>query len=139
MNPCILIPSHVGYWSLAIFTASQIDRCWKDYPPIFVCGLDQLKQKDGVGEVRQRGFEVVYLILDDHPPMGLCRDDIPNYVLPEILQRLGADNISLFGSGQGRGIEGRVFRELGIGIERLPESYRWRYSLHPGLWSCKAC
>jgi hypothetical protein len=157
MNPCILIPSHVGYRSLAIFTASQIDRCWKDHPPIFFCGLDQLKQKDGVSllrhrdsvnwigialdavrEVRQRGFEVVYLILDDHPPMGLCRDDILNYVLPEILQRLGADNISLFGSGQGRGIEGRVFRESSIGIERLPESYLWRYSLHPGLWSCKS-
>lgn len=157
MNSCILIPSHVRYQSLAVFTANQIGQWWKNHPSIFFCGLEQLKHKDGVSllsrrdninwigieldavrEVQQRGFEVVYLILDGHPPMGLCRDDILNYVLPRILQRLGADNISLFGSGQGRSIEGHVFRESGIGIEHLPESYLWRYSLHPGLWSCKS-
>jgi hypothetical protein len=49
-----------------------------------------------------------------------------------------AENISLFGSRQGRHIEGNVFLEAGVQLEQLPDSYPWRYSLHPSLWSLTA-
>jgi hypothetical protein len=93
---------------------------------------------DAVRELRKRGFRMVYVILDDHPPLGPCRYDILNNVLPEVMLSRGAEIISLFGSGQGRNIEGDVVLEAGIGFEQLPDSYLWRYSLHPALWSLQA-
>tara|TARA_Y100000588_G_scaffold172428_1_gene186287 strand:- start:404 stop:1009 length:606 start_codon:yes stop_codon:yes gene_type:complete len=59
-------------------------------------------------------------------------------VLPKLLNDLDVVNISLFGSGQGREIEGPICVSHPIGLEKLPESYLWRYSLHPGLWSLVA-
>ena len=157
MNTCILIPSYEKYRVLAGFTASQIDRCWRDHPPIFFCGLSapvragdttlSLRRdgadwigilSDAVHDIREEGFGSVYLILDDHPPLGVCRYDILNTVLPQILLNKNAENICLFGSGQGRDVEGKVTRQYRFGVEQLPDSYSWRYSLHPGLWSLQA-
>ena len=157
MNTCILIPSYEKYRVLAGFTARQIDRHWRDHPPIFFCGfsvpVDQSDAllmlhrssddwigilMDAVRDVRKKGFKMVYLILDDHPPLGPCEWDILNNVLPQIMLKREAENISLFGSGQGRNLEGRMTSEAGVELEQLPDSYLWRYSLHPGLWSLKA-
>ncbi len=157
MNTCILIPSYEKYRALAGFTARQIDRHWRDHPPIFFCGFSvPVAQSDAllilhrssddwigilmdaVREVRKKGFKMVYLILDDHPPLGPCEWDILNNVLPQIMLKREAENISLFGSGQGRNLEGRITLEAGVKVEQLPDSYLWRYSLHPGLWSLKA-
>jgi len=157
VNTCILIPSYEKYRVLAGFTARQIDCHWRDHPPIFFCGftipIDHSGTllilhrssddwmgilMDAVREVRKKGFQMAYLILDDHPPLGPCRRDILNTVLPQIMLKLGAENISLFGSGQGRKFEGKMVSETGVKVEQLPDSYPWRYSLHPGLWSLKA-
>ena len=157
MTTCILIPSYEKYRVLAGFTASQIDHHWREHPPIFFCGLSVPAHEthtllmferasddwlgiliDAVRELRKRGFRMVYVILDDHPPLGPCRYDILNNVLPEVMLSRGAEIISLFGSGQGRNIEGDVVLEAGIGFEQLPDSYLWRYSLHPALWSLQA-
>lgn len=89
---------------------------------------------DAVQDLSNRGYQAVYIILDDHPPMGRCREDVLNDFLPQILHIRKAANISLFGSGQGRDIEGIVVNDLCGGLEKLPNSYLWRYSLHPGLW-----
>ena len=157
MNTCILIPSYEKYRVLAGFTARQIDRHWRDHPPIFFCGfsvpVDQSDAllilhrssddwigilMDAVRDVRKKGFKMVYLILDDHPPLGPCERDILNNVLPQIMLKREAENISLFGSGQGRSREGKIISETGVEVEQLPDSFLWRYSLHPGLWSLKA-
>jgi len=154
---CILIPSHERYRGLAGFTAGQISRQWANHPPVFFCGLSGLPRENGVlllrdrdsadwigiltdavREVKKRGFKLAYLILDDHPPMGPCRSDILNDVLPTISLSWNAEIVSLLGSGQGRRTEGRIFRQGMIGLEQLPRAYLWRYSLHPGLWSLHA-
>ncbi len=118
MNTCILIPSYDGYRSLAGFTANQIDHHWRDHPPIYFCGLSAPAHKndlllflrrqssdwlsiliDAVHEVKERGFKAVYLILDDHPPLGPCEANTLNQTLPATLERLEAGTISLFRPG----------------------------------------
>jgi len=142
---------------LAGFTARQIDRYWRDHPPIFFCGFNVPVHQsdtllilhrgsddwigilmDAVREVREKGFKMVYLILDDHPPLGPCGWDVLNNVLPQVMLKRDAENISLFGSGQGRNLEGKIVSETDVRLEQLPDSYLWRYSLHPGLWSLRA-
>jgi len=93
---------------------------------------------DAVREVRKKGFQMVYLILDEHPPLRPFRWDILNVVLPQIMLKLGAENISLFGSGQGGNLEGKMVSKTGVKVEQSSDSYPWRYSLHSGLWSLKA-
>jgi hypothetical protein len=51
------------------------------------------------------------------------------------MTKLDSVNISLFGSGQGRELSGKLVHAEGVRLEQLPESELWRYSLHPGLWS----
>lgn len=157
MDTCILIPSYEKYRVLAGITANQIDRHWQDHPPILFCGLSNPARQgdtllmlqrssddwisiliDAVREVREKGFRIAYLILDDHPPLGPCRWDVLNTVLPRVMLKQDAENISLFGSRQGRHIEGNIFFEAGVELEQLPDSDLWRYSLHPGLWSLTA-
>ena len=152
---CILIASHDRYESLAKFTLIQIDAYWLHHPPIFFCGLTGKELKcslrtrrhvvdwlgimiDATKDLMERGFKSVYLILDDHPPTGKCQHDILNVTLPKLLGNLEATNISLFGFGQGRQVDGVVTIHHGCEIERLPNGYLWRYSLHPGLWSLKS-
>ena len=115
MKACILIPSYEWYCVLAGFTASQIDCHWRDHPPIYFCGLSAPTRKndaflvlrrdsddwlsiliDAVREVQERGFEAVYLILDDHPPRGSCEASTLNEALPAILDTLEAGTISMF-------------------------------------------
>ena len=139
---------------LAGFTANQIDRHWRDHPPIYFCGLSAPERKDdaflvlrrdgddwlsilidAVREVQERGFKAVYLILDDHPPLGSCEASTLNETLPATLETLKAGTISLFRADLDWGLEKDLMNGTVSEVERLPDSYRWRYSLHPGLWS----
>jgi len=153
-DTCILITSHNRYDSLARLTQSEIARQWYRHPPVFLSGLTgsgsdilplQRKSVDWIGialdaveKLLSCNYRSAYLILDDHPPVGRCQSELLNNVLPRLLIDLNAVNISLFGSGQGRKVEGAICVSDTIGLEKLPESYLWRYSLHPGLWSLVA-
>ena len=63
---------------------------------------------DAVQDLLSHGYRSVYLVLDDHPPLGRCQPNLLNNVLPKILFERDATNISLFGSGQGRQVEGQT-------------------------------
>lgn len=91
---------------------------------------------DAVGDLRGMGFSHAYLILDDHPPLGKCHADFLNRLLPAEAQRLGAAYVGLLGYGQHRRAEGEILENLFL--ERTPPTYRWRFSLHPGLWALEA-
>ena len=144
--------THDQYERMARFTVSQIEKQWANHPALYVCGLtnpasqtDLLLKRDtadwigilldAVNSLLAKRLTFTYLILDDHPPLGCCRADIQNEVLPAIMNMLGSANISLFGSGQGRELSGKPMFAEGIRLEQLSESELWRYSLHPGLWS----
>lgn len=155
MSTCILICTYEANQALALFTAKQITSLWRNHPPIFFCGLNRGDDRsfldlrsdssdwlgiiiDAVDELIKKYFESVYIVLDDHPPVGLCEENTLNNILPKALIELEAINISLFGSGYGREMLGEERQFSGITVEALPDSYRWRYSLHPGIWHLKS-
>ncbi len=152
LKTCILVSTHDRYEDVARFTVKQIERQWRGHPAIYLCGLseprdqkDLMLRRDGadwigilldaVELLRENGFQLVYLVLDDHPPMGRCSEDILNNVLPTTIMDLQGANICLFGSGQGREVTGKLVHSAGVSLEQLPNTELWRYSLHPGLWS----
>ena len=144
--------THDQYERMARFTVSQIEKQWANHPVVYVCGLANSASQsdlmlkcdsadwigillDAVNSLLAKGLTLAYLILDDHPPLGCCRQDILNEVLPAIMTKLDPVNISLFGSGQGRELSGKLVHAEDVRLEQLPESELWRSSLHPGLWS----
>lgn len=88
-----------------------------------------------VRELRERGFKRVHLILDDHPPVGACHADYLNGRLPELSIKLGAACIGLLGYGQHRRREGKILGPAADFLEQTLPTYRWKFSLHPGLWN----
>jgi len=151
LSTCILICTYESNQLLALFTGKQITSLWKNHPPIFFCGVNCRHNSsfldlrvdsadwlgiimDAVDELIKKRFESVYVVLDDHPPIGLCEEETLNNILPKALIELEAINISLLGSGYGREMLGEERQLSGITVEALPDSYRWRYSLHPGIW-----
>lgn len=146
----ILISTFDRYEPIARWTASRIHTEWQDHPPIFFSGLSRIASdslgfdgdpRDWMGVTHKavhclinRGFTHAYLILDDHPPVGKCNSDFLNVRLPDLSRKINAAHISLLGYGQHRRREGIVDIVDGIRVERLPSSYRWKFSLHPGLW-----
>lgn len=153
MSPvtAILVSTFDRYEALARWTVDRIHKEWPEHPPVFFSGLisrapDSLgfygDSKDwmsvtlqAVKSLQDRGFSHAYLILDDHPPVGKCNSSFLNDSLPKLALKTNAAHISLLGYGQHRSLEGVVEIFDGIRLERLPDSYRWKFSLHPGLWN----
>jgi hypothetical protein len=151
---CILVSTCEKYRQLALWTAEQIDLCWRNHPPLFFSGLEGADDRflafrtdpriwidltlEAVEDLLARGYEQVYLILDDHPPLELCNEIFLNDRLPAAMRQLSAAYVSLLGTGQHRPTEGQILSPEALGLEKTAETYRWRFSLHPGLWSLPA-
>lgn len=149
----ILISTFARYEELARWTAAQIERQWASHPPIFYSGLKgehagylhyDKEEKDwmsvtlhAVEQLQQRGFTHAYLILDDHPPVGPCHEVALNEILPSLSLKLNATYIGLLGYGQHRELAGKILEKQDAFLERSFMAYRWKFSLHPGLWNLK--
>ncbi len=149
----ILISTFDRYEKLAHWTAVQIERQWADHPPIFYSGLrgDDIRYLDykegekdwmsitlhAVEQLQQRGFTQAYLILDDHPPVGPCHEVALNETLPSLALELDATYIGLLGYGQHWQPNGKILKRKYSLLEQSSISYRWKFSLHPGLWNLK--
>jgi hypothetical protein len=147
----ILVSTFDRYEALARWTEDRIHKEWPEHPPVFFSGLSwctpeslgfEGDSKDWMSvtiqatqALRARGFSHAYLLLDDHPPVGKCNAPFLNEKLPRLALQINAAHISLLGYGQHRKQEGLVEVFDGIRLERLPSSYRWKFSLHPGLWN----
>jgi len=148
---CILISTFDRCEKLARWTLDRIDREWASHPPVFFSGLSRRDARslgfDGdpsdwmgvnlqaVGRLRESGFSHAYLVLDDHPPVGRCHAGFLNERLPELAVRLGAAYVGLLGYGQHRRREGEDLGPAIAHLEKTSPSYRWKFSLHPGLWN----
>lgn len=147
----ILMPTWEKGLPLARFTTSLLERFWPSHPPLFYCGADVdgeawlptagRDSRDWVGlaldacrRLADRGQRQIYLVIDDHPPVGPCHEEHLNTTLPELLDDLGGVCIGLNGWGQGREVQGEVLGPDCWSAERLPATFPWRYSLHPTLW-----
>jgi len=147
----ILVCTCERYRSLAEFTAARLDAMWQPHPPLYFCGAGEgdarwLPLRDdprdwmaitrrAVAALAERGARWVYLVLDDHPPLGRCHGRHLNRDLPAWLDRLDAVYIGLNGYGQGKPRVGQIVPGDYGGLERLPEDFLWKFQLHPALWS----
>lgn len=151
LQTCILISSCEKYRPLAEWTGERIGRLWSDHPPIFFSGLrgnethhlplrsnerDWMSVTlDAVSDLLNQGFSHAYLILDDLPPLGICNASYLNENLPATAERLDATFLGLLGYGQHRPPEGTILGADNLHLEHCPPTYRWKFSLHPGLWN----
>ncbi len=156
MKTCILVPTFPRYRSLAEFTAGEIGRKWHQHPPIHLSGCSG-DEKDGwlavadaenrtwaggllaaVEILKERGYECLYLILDDHPPLRQCHEVFLNEHYPRFVKEHGAAYLGLLGWGQGQGSSGENLGPEHWGIERVADDFQYKFSLHPGLWNVGA-
>jgi len=150
---CILIPTTDRHVWLARFTAARIRRLWRNPPPIRFCGVSGADDEcwlplrndpaDWIGiaasavEDLKDNFDRAYLVLDDHPPLWRCHEVHLNHTLPRLLGELEATYIGLNGWGpgrRGRRPNGEILDKKHFRLERVSDDFRWKYSLHPGLW-----
>lgn len=148
----ILLATCPRYRWIARLTKDQIDVHWSDHPPIFFCGLPPdpgwnhlflvNEVTDWLGilaaavrDLIARGFTQVYLILDDHLPLGRCHQTFLNEVLPRQMVILAAQYIGLHGWGQGRPVNGQVLGREFFRLEHVSRDYLWKFQLHPALWN----
>jgi hypothetical protein len=153
VNHAILLPTCDAYAPVADFTAERLDAWWPGHPEVFVCGLagaPPLPDRhlpltadprdwigivlDAVGDLQARGFDWLYLILDDHPPFGPCNADFLNRRLPENARALNAIQVNLLGWDQYQPQEGSVLGREHLYWQRNSPAFRWKFSLHPGYW-----
>lgn len=154
MKACILISTFEKFRRLAEWTAGRIEVEWENHPPVFYAGLDadggsslgfrgessdwMSVNRDAVIRLLEKGYTHAYLILDDHPPVGRCHEGFLNEELPRLAVELDSAYIGLLGYGQHRPMEGRRLGLNHAGLERSNLDYRWKFSLHPGLWKLDA-
>lgn len=157
MDVCILLSTCDKYEKLAELTVCLIDQRWENHPPIFVCGMSHpLKgdvetflidrdSSDWIGiaqsasqQLLEKGYQKFYLILEDHPPLGVCNEMHLNKTLPELMNRLDAAYIGLHGWDQNTFESGVVLRGNYNNIQKQSDSFLWRYALHPALWNIQA-
>lgn len=153
MSLAILLSTCDAYAPVARVTLERLDACWPGHPEVFVCGLSGATRLsaqalpltadpddwvgialDAVRRLEARGTEWLYLILDDHPPVGPCHADYLNRRLPETATALDAIQVNLLGWDQYQPHEGVALGREHLFWQRNSPSFRWKFSLHPGFW-----
>lgn len=165
MNPihpeklCLLVTVYHPYRWVAPLTRRLLDRFWPDHPPLFFCGLTADEAGDlphlpcpkpelprvwadfalhAAQELRDRGFEACYFMLEDHPPLAPCHQDHLHHTLPRLLNDLPAAYIGLMGW------DNRRFATRGgplVGerkLMHLTAPNAPRFHLHPALFRMDA-
>jgi hypothetical protein len=153
MSLAILLPTWDEYLPVAHFTLNQLETCWSGHPQVFVCGVAEAPAPvatllaltvdpsdwvgivlDAVRRLAAQGVDWLYLILDDHPPIGPCNADYLNRRLPETAAGLRAIQVNLLGWDQYQPQDGVVLGPEHLFWQRNSPSFRGKFSLHPGLW-----
>ncbi len=156
MKTGILVPVWRSYTWVAPFTMEALVKRWTNPPEIWFCGLLEAEAGflpalplakntdrsnwtqvllDGVEQMRGLGFELIYLILEEHLPLSVCHEKHLNTTLPALMASLPASYISLMGW------DNRRFPSrspvLGAGshqLKHLVGADDPRFHLHPALW-----
>jgi len=150
----ILLSTCDSYWPIACLTQEKIHQFWKNHPPIYIAGVAMPKRGnclpfsgdprnwvqvtfEAVQAMEERGFQYLFLILDDHPPLGGCHSRYLNELLPSEAMKLEAVNVNLIGWDQFQ-----PFRGVHLGVSHLHfmrnhSDFKWKFSLHPSLWNVK--
>lgn len=150
MKIAILLSGCERYREILDFTKNEIELLWQNHPQIYSCGFKGADIEPGfdlknipyewgkihleaVQRLRAFGYDKVYLIIDDHPPLGRCHETILNQELPRWMDELEATYIGLLGCGQNQGSWGEFVKNYPL--ERIEESQLFKFQLHPALWN----
>ena len=153
---CILQVTSPRYLEVAEFTENLVNRHWSQHPSLYRCGLEQGNRHgdfvinrahrdwigilhDAVTDLQESGYDYLYLLLDDHAPVNTCNALLLNRLLPGLMRTGSYLNVVLHGytsnGRQGQCPAGDIVSRDNVPLERLPDDWAWRFSLHPGLWS----
>ncbi len=154
MKTGILVPVWRDYEWIAPIALERIDTCWPSHPEIRFCGLSETKGLPafpldpgtdttnwtqvllgGVEKMRALGFGRVYLILEEHIPLGPCHEEHLNTTLPALMDTLPASYISLMGWDNRRfPSRSPVLGKERFQLKHLTRPNDCRFHLHPALW-----
>lgn len=157
---CILVPVYHPYRWVAPFMQQALDRHWAEHPPVFYCGLQAEEAGtlpvlplrdaamprdwpafvcDAVDELRARGFDKCYLLLEEHLPLAACHSRNLNSTLPRLLDQLGGAYVGLMGWDNRRfSTRAPILGDEAFRLMHLTTPDAPRFHLHPSLWRLEA-
>lgn len=128
-----------------------LEAFWPEHPPVFRIGAPVQRANDlsfdgdegswievihsGCKQLIELGYASVYLVLDDHPPIGPCRAEHLNSTLPKMLEELKAVYISLVGWDGMTCLSTEPLPKRFQGLRRLGPGFQYHFQLHPALWN----
>ncbi len=148
--PPILVSTAPRYLALAQWTIGRIEQNWPGHPEIFLSGAEgdsrALPLRDDPAnwmrvtasacrDLLERGFEQVFLILDDHPPIAKCHTEFLGEHIPWMLKQTDATVCTLVGPGPLLKQKGDWEKIGHARFEKLPLADSWKLGLHPALWN----
>ena len=152
----ILVPVWRDYQWIAPLTMTELGRRWPSHPEVWFCGLEAScglpalpltadrsnwtqVLLEGVRHMRSLGFDRIYLILEEHLPLGPCHEEHLNATLPALMDSLPASYISLMGWDNRRFTSrSRVLGNDRHQLKHLTGPNDPRFHLHPALWESAA-
>ena len=145
LKTCILVSVWPDYSWLLPILEDMLDRFWPRHPEI-VCtrkiddGRNWTKNlKSGVEAASEKGFEAVFLINEEHVPIGNCDAAYLEKVLPSLAKNLGAAYVSLFGWDNKRYCSKSPIIQAQNGMwMHLVGDRDPRFHLHPAWWRLDA-
>lgn len=158
---CLLVTVYLPYRWCAEFTLDLLDRFWPSHPPVFFCGLTSEEAGrlphipirdpggkrvwaqfalDAATDLAGRGYDLVYFMLEDHPPLGRCNARHLEVTLPGLVDSLPASYIGLLGWDNRRFAArgGAVLPAESYRLMHLTEPRAPRFHLHPSLFRMSA-
>lgn len=148
--PPILVSTAPRYLALAQWTIGRIEENWPGHPEIFISGAEgdsrALSLRDDPAnwmrvtasacrDLLERGFDQVFLILDDHPPIAKCHTEFLWEKIPQMLKQTHATVCTLVGPGPLLKQKGDWDNIGKARFEKLPLTESWKLGLHPALWN----
>jgi hypothetical protein len=156
MKICILVPVWRNYAWIAPITRKMIVDYWPTHPDLWFCGLNEQEGEglpiiplgsdadrsnwagvllNGVRGIREKGYDAVYLIAEEHIPVDRCHEEHLNQTIPGLFADLGASYISLMGWDNRRftSKSPRLDKDR-YRLQHLVAADDPRFHLHPALW-----
>lgn len=156
MKTAILVPVWINYRWVAPLTKRLIDEQWSEHPDLWFCGLEEAPGaewnvvplrpttermnwtavlRDGVEGLIERGYDTLYIIAEEHVPLGRCHARVLNELLPAKMEELEAVYISLMGWDNRRYVsKSPVLGPEHHEFKHLTRPGDPRFHLHPALW-----
>ncbi len=154
----ILVPVWQSYRWMAPLTLRLLDRFWPSHPPVWFCGLGpdphlpslpvspgtdltnwSAMVLEGVEHLRRKGIGLVYLVAEEHVPLGPCNVEALDSILPMLMSGLPAVYISLMGWDNRRfPSKSPVLGSDRHRLKHLVGDRDPRFHLHPALWRIDA-